>query len=73
MSVTFKPLDSRMVPKDADAMPLPKDETTPPVTKTYLVMQTLYKIGRKGNRQQRVGRKFTRLGQKRQRARRLHA
>ncbi|GHA76024.1 hypothetical protein GCM10009007_16330 [Formosimonas limnophila] len=37
--VTFKPRDSNNAAKDAAAMPLPKDETTPPVTNTYLVMK----------------------------------
>ena len=36
MMVTFNPLDSRSAPIDAEAMPLPKDETTPPVTNTNL-------------------------------------
>jgi hypothetical protein len=27
-----------MAPRDADAMPLPSEETTPPVTKTNRVM-----------------------------------
>src|SRR5688572_21243707 len=30
--------DSRIAAREAAAMPLPRDETTPPVTKTYLVM-----------------------------------
>src|SRR5277367_204241 len=34
----FKPRASRMAPKEADAMPLPSEETTPPVTKTNRVM-----------------------------------
>ena len=34
---TERPLDSRRAPKDAAAMPFPKEETTPPVTKMYLV------------------------------------
>jgi len=34
--VTFSPRDSRSAPIDAEAMPLPKDETTPPVTNTNL-------------------------------------
>src|SRR6185295_8886725 len=36
--VTLRPRDSRMAASDADAMPLPKEDTTPPVTNTYLVM-----------------------------------
>jgi hypothetical protein len=31
-------LDSKMAPKLAAAIPFPKEETTPPVTKTYLVI-----------------------------------
>jgi hypothetical protein len=38
ISVTFSPRDSRIAASDADAMPLPREDTTPPVTKTYLVM-----------------------------------
>src|SRR5690606_35670711 len=34
----FRPLDSRMAPSEAAAMPFPKEETTPPVTKTKRVM-----------------------------------
>src|ERR1700681_42709 len=30
--------DSRMAASEAAAIPLPREETTPPVTKTYLVM-----------------------------------
>jgi hypothetical protein len=36
------PRDSRIAPSDAAAMPLPNEETTPPVTNTYLVMKTLF-------------------------------
>jgi len=35
--VTFKPLDSRRVARDAEAIPLPKEETTPPVINIYFV------------------------------------
>src|SRR5450631_103409 len=34
----FRPRASRMAPNEADAMPLPSEETTPPVTKTNRVM-----------------------------------
>src|SRR5690606_25597201 len=34
----FTPLDSRTAPSEAAAMTLPKEETTPPVTKTKRVM-----------------------------------
>jgi hypothetical protein len=36
--VTFKPRASRIAAKEAAAIPLPKDYTTPPVTKIYLVV-----------------------------------
>ena len=36
--VTFKPLDSSMVAIEAAAIPLPNEDTTPPVTKINLVM-----------------------------------
>lgn len=35
--VTFKPRASKTAAKEAAAIPLPKDETTPPVTKISLV------------------------------------
>ncbi len=35
--VTEKPRASRMAPTEAAATPLPSEETTPPVTKMYLV------------------------------------
>ena len=35
---TFKPLDSRIAPREAAAIPFPKEETTPPVIKMYLVL-----------------------------------
>src|SRR6185369_11209699 len=38
MRVTLRPRDSRIAASDADAMPLPSEDTTPPVTKTNLVM-----------------------------------
>ena len=34
----MRPRDSKSAAKDADAMPLPKEDTTPPVTNTNLVM-----------------------------------
>src|ERR1700675_1072806 len=37
-SVTLSPRLSSRQPMDAAAMPLPRDETTPPVTKMYLVV-----------------------------------
>jgi hypothetical protein len=36
--VTFRPRDSRIAASEAAAIPFPKEETTPPVTKTYLVI-----------------------------------
>jgi hypothetical protein len=42
--VILIPRDSRIAPRDAAAMPLPKEETTPPVTKTNLVMKILFQI-----------------------------
>src|SRR3954468_10732379 len=38
MLVTRMPRDSRIAARDAAAMPLPREETTPPVTKTYLAI-----------------------------------
>src|SRR5450759_3465434 len=37
--VTFSPRDSRMAASEAAAMPFPREETTPPVIKMYLVMR----------------------------------
>lgn len=37
MSETLRPLDSRIAPRDAAAIPFPNEETTPPVIKMYLV------------------------------------
>src|ERR1700730_8663819 len=34
----LRPRASRMAPKDAEAIPLPSEETTPPVTKTNRFM-----------------------------------
>lgn len=39
--VTFKPRASKIVPKEAAAMPLPNEETTPPVMKIYRVIKEL--------------------------------
>src|SRR5690606_11795717 len=39
--VTFKPRDSSTAPKEAEAMPFPKEETTPPVTKIKRVILAL--------------------------------
>src|SRR6056300_268041 len=40
MMVTFNPRDSKSAPMEADAIPFPREETTPPVTKTNLDTQT---------------------------------
>src|SRR3990167_1100010 len=37
--VTFRPRASRIAANEADAIPLPSDDTTPPVTKIKRVMQ----------------------------------
>ncbi|CFN73707.1 Uncharacterised protein [Bordetella pertussis] len=36
--VTCRPRDSRIAARDAAAIPLPREDTTPPVTNTYLVI-----------------------------------
>jgi hypothetical protein len=36
--VTFSPRVSRIEAKEAEAIPLPKEETTPPVIKMYFVI-----------------------------------
>src|SRR4051812_10699419 len=38
MLVTRMPRDSRIAAREAAAMPFPREETTPPVTKTYFVI-----------------------------------
>src|SRR5262245_10475124 len=38
MRVTLRPRDSTIAAREAAAMPLPREDTTPPVTKTYFVM-----------------------------------
>ncbi|MNT89609.1 hypothetical protein D3C72_2303690 [compost metagenome] len=38
MRVTWRPRDSRIAASEAEAIPLPREDTTPPVTKTNLVM-----------------------------------
>jgi len=35
--VTFNPLDCKILAKDAETIPFPSDEVTPPVTKIYFV------------------------------------
>src|SRR5262252_3997210 len=41
-SVTLSPRASSKAPMDADATPLPSDDTTPPVTKMNLVFAVLF-------------------------------
>jgi hypothetical protein len=41
MRVTLRPRDSRIAAREAEAIPLPREDTTPPVTKTNLVMSFL--------------------------------
>jgi hypothetical protein len=38
MRVTLRPRDSKIAAREAEAIPLPREDTTPPVTKTNLVM-----------------------------------
>src|SRR5271155_2001011 len=42
--LTLRPRASRIAPSEADAMPLPSEETTPPVTKTNRVIGTAAQI-----------------------------
>ena len=42
--VTFKPRASKIAARDAEAMPLPKEDTTPPVTKIKRVMSCLLTV-----------------------------
>src|SRR5690554_6496540 len=39
--VTLRPRASSIAASEADAMPLPREDTTPPVTKIYRVMKNL--------------------------------
>ena len=41
MRVTLRPRDSKIAAREAEAIPLPREDTTPPVTKTNLVMSFL--------------------------------
>ena len=43
--VTLKPRDLRRRPRDAATIPFPQDEVTPPVTKMYLVLFLLIRLG----------------------------
>src|SRR5271155_819643 len=42
--LTLRPRASRIAPSEADAIPLPSEETTPPVTKTNRVIGTAAQI-----------------------------
>src|SRR6478609_2790743 len=55
--VTLRPRDSRIAAKEAEAIPLPREDTTPPVTKTNLVMS-----GRKSRFREVVKRNYTGTG-----------
>src|ERR1700729_4252153 len=46
----LRPRASRIAPSDADAMPLPSEETTPPVTKTNRVIGTAAQIQSRNER-----------------------
>jgi hypothetical protein len=48
--VTLRPRDSRIAARDAAAMPFPREDTTPPVTKTNLVI-----LGGRPGRGERAG------------------
>lgn len=43
--VTLKPRDFSRSPREAETIPFPKDEVTPPVTKMYLVFFLLIRLG----------------------------
>ena len=49
MIVTFNFLLSSRDPKDADKIPLPREETTPPVTKRNLGLETILFINQDGS------------------------
>ena len=48
MIVTFIFLLSRRDPKDADKIPLPREETTPPVTKRNLGLEAILFVNQDG-------------------------
>ena len=43
--VTLKPLAFKSIPRDAEMMPFPNDEVTPPVTKMYFVFLSDIRLG----------------------------
>ena len=49
--VTLKPLDWRSLPNEAEMIPFPNEEVTPPVTKMYFVVEDMSpsNFGRKGS------------------------
>src|SRR4030042_6696812 len=55
ISVTLRPCASNRAPIDAAVIPLPREETTPPVTKTYFVAINNH-LSRKGRAQRVEGR-----------------
>ncbi len=48
--VTLRPRDSRIAAREAEAIPLPREDTTPPVTKTNLVMSGANRRVRQGGK-----------------------
>ena len=46
--VTLRPRDSRIAAREAAAIPLPREDTTPPVTKTNLVIVQKVPNGTRG-------------------------
>lgn len=43
--VTRRPLATNNLPSEAQIIPLPSDDVTPPVTKIYLVAMDLFELG----------------------------
>jgi hypothetical protein len=42
--VTFNPLDCKSFAREAAIIPFPNEEVTPPVTKMYLVIVSIYNL-----------------------------
>src|SRR5690554_2541553 len=53
--VTLRPRASSIAASEADAMPLPREDTTPPVTKIYRVMKNLSKRDREARQKAAPG------------------
>ncbi|GAB2719775.1 hypothetical protein GCM10027172_13180 [Halomonas garicola] len=53
--VTLRPRASRIAASEAEAMPLPREDTTPPVTKIYRVMENLSKRDQKARQKATPG------------------